>query len=117
MVEPAKALKPVSPLGEAWRMFRRNKPALMGVAILSFIVGFVFYGIFWGGDPYEIVWAPHTAPGEDGFLFGTDYLGRNLMTGLLTGGDNSRWRGGSGVVGVYRHIIGRNCGVFRRLGR
>lgn len=86
MVEPAKALKPVSPLGEAWRMFRRNKPALMGVAILSFIVGFVFYGIFWGGDPYEIVWAPHTAPGEDGFLFGTDYLGRNLMTGLLTGG-------------------------------
>ncbi len=76
----------ISPLGEAWRMFRRNKPAMAGVVILGAIVGMVIYGALFGGDPYDIVWAPQTAPGQDGFLLGTDYLGRNLLTGILTGG-------------------------------
>jgi len=85
LTEPT-APKAVSPLGEAWRMFRRNKPALAGVFMLTCIIIFVFYGLLFGGDPYEIVWAPHTYPGEEGFVFGTDYLGRNLLTGLLNGG-------------------------------
>jgi len=86
MTPEQQTIDAISPLGEAWRMFRRNKPAMAGVVILTLIVGMVIYGALFGGDPYDIVWAPQTAPGQDGFLLGTDYLGRNLWTGILTGG-------------------------------
>lgn len=81
-------LQAQSPAREAWRMFRRNIPALAGVAILSIIILATAYGTFlYGGDPFEIVWAPHEAPGvEPAFPLGTDYLGRNLVAGLLSGG-------------------------------
>lgn len=82
----APAVEAVSPLREAWRVFRQNKPAVFGVVLLFFILVFVGYGVFAGPDPFEIVWAPHSVPGEEGFYFGTDYLGRSIMTGLLAGG-------------------------------
>lgn len=77
-----------SPAREAWRMFRRNIPALAGVAMLAVIVGATLWGtFFYGGDPFEIVWAPHEAPGvEPAFPMGTDYLGRDIVAGMLTGG-------------------------------
>ena len=77
-----------SPLREAWRMFRRNVPALVGTAILLAIVAITLYGWFiYTGDPYDIVWAPHEAPGvTPEFPLGTDYLGRDLIAGLLVGG-------------------------------
>lgn len=77
-----------SPAREAWRMYRRNLPAVVGALILLGIVGATLYGaFFFTGDPFEIVWAPHERPGvEPGFPLGTDYLGRDLMAGMLTGG-------------------------------
>ena len=52
-----------SPLREAWIMFRRNKPALVGMAILSLIILATLYGAFiFTGDAYDIVWAPHEPP-------------------------------------------------------
>lgn len=77
-----------SPMREAWRMFRRNIPALFGVAILTAIILMTIYGtFFYAGDPYDIVWAPHELPlTEPGFPLGTDYLGRDLVAGILTGG-------------------------------
>ncbi|MCB1458142.1 MAG: ABC transporter permease [Nitratireductor sp.] len=78
----------ISPLREAWIVFRRNKPAMFGLVLLFAIVAFVLYGtFFYAGDPFDIVWAPHTMPGEEAaFPLGTDYLGRDLLAGLLTGG-------------------------------
>jgi peptide/nickel transport system permease protein len=80
--------KAESPALEAWRMFRRNIPALVGVVMLTVIVGATLWGtLVYTGDPFEIVWAPHEPPGvTPEFPLGTDYLGRNLVAGLLTGG-------------------------------
>ncbi|ASM72908.1 ABC transporter permease [Sulfitobacter sp. DFL-23] len=80
--------KAESPGREAWRMFSRNIPAVFGLALLSAIVIATFYGtFFYGGDPFDIIWAPHEPPGgTPEFPLGTDYLGRDLMAGLLTGG-------------------------------
>ncbi|QBF30380.1 ABC transporter permease [Thalassococcus sp. S3] len=77
-----------SPGREAWRMFRRNIPAVAGVVMLALIVGATLYGaLFYGGDPFEIVWAPHEPPGvTPEFPMGTDYLGRDIVAGMLTGG-------------------------------
>lgn len=80
--------KAESPAREAWRMFRRNIPALFGVVILAGIILITLYGTFiYGGDPFEIVWAPHEPPGvTPEFPLGTDYLGRDIIAGLMTGG-------------------------------
>lgn len=96
-----------SPLREAWRMFRRNRPAMLGMGILSLIILATIYGtFFYGGDPYDIVWAPNEAPGmTPEFPLGTDYLGRDLVAGLLTGG------GPTLIVGAAAAIITMIIGV------
>ena len=77
-----------SPAREAWRMFRRNIPALVGVFILAVIIMLTLYGqLFYTGDAFDVVWAPHELPGvTPEFPLGTDYIGRDLVAGLLTGG-------------------------------
>ena len=77
-----------SPAREAWRMFRRNIHALVGVFILAVIILLTLYGqLFYTGDAFDVVWAPHERPSvTPEFPLGTDYLGRDLVAGLLTGG-------------------------------
>lgn len=78
----------ISPVREAWGQFLKNRPAVFGLALLSVIVALVLYGYFLhDADPYDIVWMPLTPPGEEaGVWLGTDFLGRDMMTGLLKGG-------------------------------
>lgn len=77
-----------SPMREAWNMYRKNIPAMAGLVMLTVILAVTLYGSFiFSGDPYEIVWAPHEPPGvTPEFPLGTDYLGRDILAGLLTGG-------------------------------
>ena len=100
--------KPESPALEAWRMFRRNVPALVGAALLSVITAATLYGAFvFDANPYEIVWAPHEPPGATAeFPFGTDYLGRDIAAGLLTGG------GPTLAVGAAAAAITMAIGIF-----
>lgn len=96
-----------SPAREAWRMFRQNIPALCGVAMLSFIILATLYGtFFYSGDPFDIVWAPQEPPGvTPEFPLGTDYLGRDIMAGILTGG------GPTLAVGAAAAIITMVIGI------
>jgi peptide/nickel transport system permease protein len=84
----AAEFRPESPAREAWRMFRRNVPALIGMAILLAVVALTIYGRFiHSADPFEIVWAPNEPPGvTPDYPLGTDYLGRDVLAGLLSGG-------------------------------
>ena len=77
-----------SPTLEIWRIFRRNIPGLAGLAILAVIAGVTLWGtFFYAGDPFEIVWAPHEPPSAGlGLPLGTDYLGRNILAGMVLGG-------------------------------
>ena len=77
-----------SPGREAWRMFSRNRTAVFGLVLLGLILAVTFYGTFiYGGDAYDIVWAPHEPPMvTPEFPLGTDYLGRDIVAGMLKGG-------------------------------
>ena len=76
-----------SPFAEAWEMFRGNHAAMAGLGVLIIIVlGAVFGPMLYPTDPFDMVWAPFSPPGQDGFLFGTDYLGRDLLAQILNGG-------------------------------
>ena len=109
-------IKATSPAREAWGAFLRNRAALAGLVIFAAILLFVLYGTFvFAGDPYEIVWMPFTPPGEEATVAaGTDYLGRSLMAGLLTGGGPTLAVGAAAalitvVIGI---AIGAAAGYF-----
>lgn len=79
-------VKAQSPLSEAWDMFRRNHAAMAGLVVLCLIVlGAIFGPYIYPGEPFEMVWAPFSPPGVDGFLLGTDYLGRDLLAQIIHG--------------------------------
>ena len=81
------AVRAQHPAREVVQMFAANRAAVVALAVLLCIVlATVFGPMLYPTDPFEMVWAPFTPPGEEGFVLGTDYLGRDMLAGLLNGG-------------------------------
>jgi peptide/nickel transport system permease protein len=75
-----------SPLSEAWEMFRGNYAAMAGLVVLVLIIlGAILGPELYPTDPFDMVWMPFSPPGQEGFLLGTDYLGRDLLAQILNG--------------------------------
>jgi len=75
-----------SPFAEAFEMFRKNHLAVAGLILLILIILAGLFGPYlYVADPFDMVWAPFSPPGEEGYLFGTDYLGRDLLAMLIHG--------------------------------
>lgn len=95
-----------SPFSEAFEMFRRNHAAVVGLIILLCIIGVAIIGpMVYPGDPFDMVWIPFTPPGEEGYLMGTDYLGRDLLSLLIHGAKVSL------TVGVSAAIVTVTIGI------
>ena len=75
------------PLREMVVMFLANRAAMVASIVLAFVVLATIFGpMLYPVDPFEMVWAPFTPPGQEGFVLGTDYLGRDMLAALLNGG-------------------------------
>ncbi len=105
-----------SPLREAWGMFLRNHAA---VAALVVLIGIALVAVFgpwlYPTDPFEMVWAPFSPPGENGFLLGTDYLGRDLLSMIINGARVSLLIGlAAAVVSIFIGVsVGALAGFYR----
>lgn len=90
MTAPAAITLPAGrgPMAEVWAIFRRSPSAMLGLALLAVVIAMTFAGPFlYQVDPFEIVWAPLTPPGEEATIpLGTDNLGRDILAGLIQGG-------------------------------
>lgn len=104
------------PIREAWRMFARNKAAVVGLIILTLIILMSIFGpIIYPVDPFEIVGAPLTPPGSEGFPLGTDQQGRDMVAGLIYGSQATLLVGGAAAaititIGV---LVGALAGYYR----
>ena len=95
-----------SPFAEAWDMFLHNHAAVVALFVLTLIVlGAIFGPYLYPTDPFEMVWAPFSPPGENGFLLGTDYLGRDLLAMIVNGARVSL------VIGLAAAIVSIVIGV------
>lgn len=105
-----------SPLREAARMFLRNRSAVVGLVLLTAVVATSILGPWlYAIDPFEMVWSPLAPPGEEGFLLGTDYLGRDLVAGIIQGSRATLAVGGAAAaiticIGV---LVGALAGFYR----
>ena len=74
------------PIREMLVMFIGNRAATVAsIVLLMIVVAAIFGPMMYPVDPFEMVWAPFTPPGQEGFILGTDYLGRDMLSGLLNG--------------------------------
>ncbi|TAL89365.1 MAG: ABC transporter permease [Candidimonas sp.] len=68
-----------------WQMFCANKGAVVGLILLSIIILMGLFGpVIYPGDPFKIVAQPFLKPGGIAAL-GTDFLGRDILTGIIYG--------------------------------
>lgn len=70
---------------EAWRMFAANRSALLGLVLWVMIAFLTAFGpLLYQVDPFEMMGAPLSPPDSE-FWMGTDYLGRDVLAGLVHG--------------------------------
>lgn len=84
----APTLEVLSPSREAWRVFRRNKGAMLGLGLLAVVILTMLLGpSLYGVNPADMVAAPFTPPFvEPNAWLGSDYLGRDILAGMVVGG-------------------------------
>jgi peptide/nickel transport system permease protein len=101
-----------SPLSEAWVVFRRSGLALFGLGLLLIIILVSVVGPFiYNVDPFDIIWAPFTEPGMAAIVpLGTDQLGRDILAGLIYGGNATLLVGVSAALITV--IIGISIGAM-----
>jgi len=99
------------PWAESLRMFVRNPSAVAGAVLLGLILLVAIAGPWlYEADPFEIVAAPMTPPLTDGSWLGTDYLGRDVLTGLVYGGRATLTVGATAAA--LSVVIGITLGAF-----
>ncbi len=92
---------------EIWRLFRRNKPAMIGLVLFLIIVLIAIFAdvIIDEEQCYAFSGAPLESPSA-AHLFGTDNLGRDLFARLVHG---SRY---SLSIGIFATILSLAVGAF-----
>ena len=76
----------IKPVKEIFQTFLKSYSAVTGLTILVGIAVMGFIGpFFYPTDPFDMVWTPFSPPGADGFLLGTDYLGRDILSQIING--------------------------------
>jgi len=104
-------IKTIHPMSEMTAMFFKNYSAVAGLVLLILILLFVFVGpLIHQVDPFDMVWAPFTFPLQEGYLLGTDYLGRDILAAMMVGGQVSIAIGLSAAV--ISVVIGVTIGSF-----
>ncbi|KYK44516.1 ABC transporter permease [Bradyrhizobium liaoningense] len=80
------ARRATSPAGIAMRQFLKSPSGVVGLCLLALIiVGTLVGPHLYRVDPLDLVGAPFMPPDSDAWL-GTDYLGRDVLAGLIYGG-------------------------------
>jgi peptide/nickel transport system permease protein len=97
-------------------MFRRNHAAVVGLGILIAVIAVAAFGpVLYPEDPFMMVWMPFSPPGAEGYLLGTDYLGRDITALMVHGARVSITVGlAAALVTVTIGIaVGALAGFFR----
>jgi len=77
-------------MGKFWARYKRNRSAVLGqVIILLILFMAATAGIFFPEDPFRLIGKPLSAPMANGFLLGSDSLGRDVAAGIAHGAKTS----------------------------
>ena len=73
-----------------WDRFSKNKSAVFGLIILFLVILMaVIANWIYPDDPFRLAGKPMSSPGTNGFLLGSDTLGRDVAAGIAHGAKTS----------------------------
>ena len=105
-----------SPWQDMLQLYFRNRAAVLGLFLFIGVMLFTFIGpLFYKVEPFKIVWRPFTPPGTDGRVpLGTDYLGRDILAGLIHGGDTTIFVGAvaAAITVIIGLLVGATAGYY-----
>ncbi|MCP5373693.1 MAG: ABC transporter permease [Hyphomicrobiales bacterium] len=104
------------PVVEFLRMYLRNWAAIAGfLMFMAIVFAALFAPALLQRDPFEMVWMPFSPPGKDGYLLGTDNLGRDLLIAVIYGARATLAVGASaaGITIFIGITIGSLAGYYR----
>lgn len=111
----AAQVKSESYFASVWTEFRKNRAAVVGMAILSAIILVaIFADILAPCDPYLQVYAEALQPPSAAHLFGTDEFGRDIFSRVLYGARISLLVGvvSVAIACVFGSLLGASAGYF-----
>jgi peptide/nickel transport system permease protein len=77
-------------MAEFWQRYSRNRSAVMGLGILLLVVFMAaIASLIFPEDPFRLAGKPMSVPGANGFLLGSDTLGRDVASGIAHGAKTS----------------------------
>ncbi|ANX10891.1 peptide ABC transporter permease [Fictibacillus arsenicus] len=102
--------KAISPWKDAWRSFKKNKIALVGLSIVSFFILIAIFADLLAPYNYRDVNLSdkHISPSAEHW-FGTDEFGRDILSRVIHGARISLWVGFFSVAGSV--IVGSLLGI------
>ena len=89
-----------------WSLYKRNRSAVAGLIILILVVimAATAHWLF-PEDPFRLVGKAMSPPGENGFLLGSDSLGRDVASGIAHGAKTSL------LIGLVATIVAIGIGT------
>jgi peptide/nickel transport system permease protein len=94
-------------LTEFWRRYRRNRGAVIGLAVLVLVLLVALAApLLFPASPWDMVGAPFQRPMQAAQLLGTDMLGRDVLAGIVHGARVSL------MVGVVSTVTAVLLGVL-----
>ena len=94
-------------MAEFWTRYRRNRAAVLGLGILFTILLMAATAhLFYPEDPFRLVGRPLSGPFENGFLLGSDSLGRDVASGIVHGAKTSL------LIGLIATLVSIFIGIF-----
>ena len=94
-------------MGAFWQLFSRNRSAVLGLGIIvAIILMAITAPLFFPGDPFGLAGKSMSPPGENGFLLGSDSLGRDVAAGIAHGAKTSL------LIGLVATIVAVLIGVI-----
>ena len=103
-----------SSLGKIWRRHFKNKAGVLGLILLALVLLTAFFGpMLYPVNPFELLGRKFIPPGEKFFL-GTDYLGRDVLAGIIQGSRTSLLVGSmaAGMMMTIGIIFGALAGYY-----
>lgn len=89
-----------------WTLFSRNRGAVVGLVILILITLMAATAsLMFPEDPFSLAGQPMSPPGENGFLLGSDSLGRDVAAGIAHGAKTSL------LIGLLATIVAVFVGI------
>ncbi|MEL6478558.1 MAG: ABC transporter permease [Pseudomonadota bacterium] len=94
-------------MGEFWHRFARNRQALFGLGILGCVILLAAIApLVYPADPFSLAGQSMSPPGENGFLLGSDSLGRDVAAGIAHGAKTSL------MIGLVATLVAVLIGVI-----